>query len=726
MKHTYTLAAALLALGAVAAGCSGGGGSSSALPATGTGTPQQTQRGSAKFTITVPSSGTQSGSRTPRYISTNTKSVSIVETDTGAAALAPVVANVTPGSANCTTTADGTSCSIVVPANPGSDMFSVTTFDNTNATGNQLSTGAVTATIVAGQDNTTVPVVLGGVVNAVTVTLADAYAPVGSATSLAVVAKDASGATIVGTYDNAIALTAGSGVTLGASSVANSKDGAAVSVTPSGEQTAPVTITATGDGKSGTATLTPGSGIVFYNTAAYSLYDNIGFQMTTGTDGKLYTGSLGPTVCASGICSSNTGAIGRFDPATHTYTEAQMQSQIVGIVQMADGTIYAAESTAGKIAKFAPGTFPSAPVEVAVPAPAPVGTATPNPPGQPRGMTVGPDGNVWFTDQKYGKIDKIDVSQAFAGAAISTYGLPVPSASTNPTRFNPRPQGVVAGPDGNLYVADFNNGTIDQVSTAGATLNQYTLPEQRALDAAYPGQGYPAFPRFLATGTDGRIYITEGSQGVNWPLTGAAESMSTSGSFGAAVFPSAVVGYRPDSVAANNGMVMFSDLGNSAVGTYDIASGSLRELPVSDYFSFQLTGRGVNGVAFTPDHSPWFNCYGGTGSLSLCVGHIVLTSAWSVLPSRTVNIYGAGVANGQMMGIAESGNSGPFTITTSNSAIATAANISDHNFTVVGNAPGSATLTVTDAHARSVTLNVSVTTTTGSVQSRARNAGGIL
>ena len=725
MKHNYSLAAALIALGAVAAGCSGGGGAQSALPSTGSG-PAGIVRASAKFTITVPNGTSQSGVRAPRYVSTNTKSVSIVETDAGAAALTPVVANLTPGSPNCTTTADGTACTISVPANPGTDAFAVTTFDNVNATGNQLSTGSISATIVAGQDNTTVPVVLGGVVNSLTLVLADPFAPAGSATTVAVQAKDASGATIVGTYDNAVSLSAGSGMTLGVSSVSNSKDGAAVTVTPSGEQTAPVTISATGDGKTATATLTPGSNVLFYNTAAFSNYDNIGFEMTAGTDGKLYYGTLGPTVCTSGVCSSNYGAVGRFDPVTHAYAEVQLNSQIVGIVQTSDGTIYAAESTAGKIAKFASGTFPAAPVEVSVPTPAPVGTSTPPPNGQPRGMTVGPDGNIWFTDQKYGKIEKLDVTQPFTTAAITPYALPIPSASTNPTRYSPRPQGVVAGHDGNLYVADFWNGTIDQISVGGTMLNQYTLPEQRTLDSTYPGKGYSAFTRFLAVGTDDKIYITEGSQGVNWPFHGAFESMTTSGVFAPPSLPPAMVGYGPDSIAASGGMVSFSDLGTTAVGTYDIASGSVRELPVSDYFSFQQTGHGVNGVAITPDKSTWFNCYGGTGSLNLCVGHIVLTSAWSILPSRTISVYGAGATNGQLVGIAESGNSGPFTVTSANPSVASAANIGDHNFTVVGNAAGTTMLTVTDAHARSVTMPVTVTTTTGTVQSHIRNTGGVL
>lgn len=724
MKHTYSFAAALLALGALAAGCSGGGGASSALPSTGPGTPQTAQRGQASFVITIPNGATQSGSRAPRYISANTKSVSVVETDAGAAALAPVIANVTPGSPNCTTSASGTSCTLVVPANPGSDMFSVTAFDAANGTGNKLSTGSLNVTITAGQNNATVPVVLGGVINSITVTLADAFSPVGVATTASVAAKDASGAVILGTYDNPIALAAGSGVTLGASSLSGSSAGVSVSVTPAGEQSAPVSITATGDGKSGTATLTPGSNVVFYNTAAYSLYDNIGFLMTAGTDGKLYYGSLGPTVCSNNVCSSNTGAVGRFDPVSHTYAEAQLQSQIVGIAQTADGTVYAAESTAGKIAKFAAGTFPAAPTEIAIPTPAPVGTATPGPPGQPRGMTVGPDGNIWFTDQKYGRVEKLDVTQPFATAAITPYSLPVPSA--NPVHFSPRPQGVITGPDGMLYVADFTNGTIDQVSVAGTMANQYTLPEQRSLDIAYPGQGLGAHPRFLAVGSDNKIYIAEQSQGLNWPSNGAFESMTTGGSFSAPALPAAATSYRPDAIAAGGAGVSFGDLANSSVGMYDTGSGSLREIPVNNYYNFQLTGRGVYGVAIAPDNSTWFNCYGGTGSLNLCVGHIVLTSTWSVLPSRTVNVYGAGAANGQLLGIAESGNSGPFTITSSNTAIANATNISDHNFTVVGNAAGSATLTVTDARSRSVTLAVTVTTTTGSVQSHIRNTGGTI
>ena len=704
--HTKKLyAISVLAIGALLSGCGGGGGTTSSLPSVPAGGGiTKAPSAAAKLVITVPAAVTQSGARAPKYVSSNTQSVSIVETDGGGTPLPPVVANLTPGSPNCTTGASGTTCTVTVPANPGSDSFAVTTFDAVNATGHQLSTGSLTATIVSGQANTTVPVVLGGIVATILPVLADAFAPIGSSgTNLNVQAKDASGATIIGTYDNPIALSAGAGVTLGYASVTNSNDASHVGVAYAGEPSAPITITATGDGHTGTATLTPGSGIAYYNVGNTPQFDNGGFMMATGADGKLYYGSIAACTVPTGggLCSANYGAIAQFDPVTKTFAEYHFtSSQVTGVYETADGAIWALESTSGHrmVARFAPGTFPNAPVEVPVP-----GGNT------PRSFALSPDGHsLWFSS--FSAVNKIDLTVPFSSAAITMYG-PI-TVGTKQTFM----QGIAWGADGNLYAADFRNGNVTVISPAGAVLHQYP-------NADHIGT------RFVAAGSDGNIYATLGSNIFTYPSNGGLRKMTTGGVYSNVNMPAAALQYEPDAIAASANSLWWADLGDSSIGSYNLTTGSVRELPAGDYLSNQTIGRGANGVTFAPDGSAWFTCYGNTGGLvPLCLGHVVLNTTWSVLPQRSVNVYGAGPQSAFLMGIAESGDSGPFTVTSSNASVASAANVSDHNFSIVGAGAGNAVLTVTDAHGRSVTVNVSVTISTGTVQSvhrQTQTSGGL-
>lgn len=699
MQNTR-LAATLLAVAVLATGC-GGGGSNSALPAS-PNAPVQSgkERGAAAFTITVPNATTGAGIKRPAYISPNTMSVSIVETDGTSAPLAPVVANLTPTSPNCSTVAGGTSCSIVVPANAGSDTFAVSAFDALNAGGNELSTGSLVATINAGTANTTVPLSLGGIVGSLTVTLADAYAPVGgSGTTVSVQAKDASGATIIGTYDNPIALSAGAGLSLATASVADSTHASGIAATYTGHATAPIAVTATGDGHTATTTLTPGSGIVRYALGNDANNDLSGFPAAIGPDGKFYYGTFGPRICVNGFCTGTNGGVGQLDPATGSFVEVPLSSSVTGLFFTPDGALWIAESSASKLGRIMPANFSASGL---------VETPMPNG-GKPRSLTLGSDGNLWFTDTWNRKVGKIPTAGPYVTGSITEYA--VPNGPTGTGHYLPQVGGITSGTDGNLYVPDFYNGVIDQITTAGVTTNQFITPEE----VRWHPQGGDGFPRFVATGQDGNIYVTASGQGFNFPYNGSLDAMTNAGAFTG--IPLLGFAYQPDSVATGSGVVAFSDLANQSLGTYVPGGTGLRVYPTTDGYGFQTTGDAPNGVAVASDGSPWYTCYGATGiaGQALCAGHLVLTSAWSVLPGRTIGIYGTGAQSSQILGIAESGNSGPFTYASSNPSVAQAASVGDHNFTITGNAAGTATITVTDAHARSVTIAVTVTVTNGTV-----------
>jgi streptogramin lyase len=99
-----------------------------------------------------------------------------------------------------------------------------------------------------------------------------------------------------------------------------------------------------------------------------------------------------------------------------------------------------------------------------------------------RGLTTGPDNNIWITG---------DVASVFkvttAGSIAATLTLP-----TNPAT----PRGITAGPDGNLWVAEMTGNKIARITTGG-TITEFTIPTANSQ------------PVGITRGPDGHIWFTE-------------------------------------------------------------------------------------------------------------------------------------------------------------------------------------------------------------------------
>lgn len=105
---------------------------------------------------------------------------------------------------------------------------------------------------------------------------------------------------------------------------------------------------------------------------------------------------------------------------------------------------------------------------------------------QLNGMTVGPDGNVWFLDQQYsnpavGVITPLGISQEF----------PIGVANAAPAQIAPGPAGS------NTLWFTQGNGNIGKVTTAGVV-------------TSYPATSTQANPNGIVTGPDGALWFTEG------------------------------------------------------------------------------------------------------------------------------------------------------------------------------------------------------------------------
>jgi virginiamycin B lyase len=106
-------------------------------------------------------------------------------------------------------------------------------------------------------------------------------------------------------------------------------------------------------------------------------------------------------------------------------------------------------------------------------------------------IAAGWDGNLWLAVVN---VDGADSSTLYLGTPTGvamTITLPTTAAD---------PFGVVAGPDGNVWVAETNQNTIARVARDGTAV-EFTIPGV--------SKAHPATPTGIAAGPDGNIWFTE-------------------------------------------------------------------------------------------------------------------------------------------------------------------------------------------------------------------------
>jgi hypothetical protein len=159
-----------------------------------------------KVTVTIPAPSKPRGVR-PDYISKNTQSLVIALSSVNGQSVSgvnPTTINTLAHSSGCKTGPSGTICSATASGSPGDDVFGVTTYANTNATGAVLSFGTVEAKISGGNGDVNISnqlsLTLDGVIASLEVALSpnDAKRGEPAKSAVALNAFDATGAEIVG------------------------------------------------------------------------------------------------------------------------------------------------------------------------------------------------------------------------------------------------------------------------------------------------------------------------------------------------------------------------------------------------------------------------------------------------------------------------------------------------------------------------------------------------
>jgi streptogramin lyase len=202
--------------------------------------------------------------------------------------------------------------------------------------------------------------------------------------------------------------------------------------------------------------------------------------------------------------------------------------------------------------------------------PAGVVTEYPIHPGEwtgPLGITAGPDGALWFVEREADRIGRITTS-----GVVTEY--PIPGHGVVP--FD-----IAAGPDGRLWFTEAERARIGRITTSGTFLK------------AIPTVGGGA-PLQIGAGPDGDLWYTEADPG------NQVFKVSTDGSTNVSV-PVPAGAVPVDVNAGPDGNMWFTDQGTAnQVGWVTTDGSSSGEWPIP------TSGSNPNGIAAGPDGNVWF------------------------------------------------------------------------------------------------------------------------
>jgi streptogramin lyase len=191
------------------------------------------------------------------------------------------------------------------------------------------------------------------------------------------------------------------------------------------------------------------------------------------------------------------------------------------------------------------------------------------------GITTGPDGNLWFTEDNADQIGMINPT------THASAEFPTPTASSGPL-------GITTGPDGNLWFTEFDANQIGMINPTTHASAEFPLPRANS------------DPEGITTGPDGNLWFTESGAdqiGMINPTTHAI-----------AEFPLPTAGSRPVEITTGpDGDVWFTETsidGTSKIGQISPATHAIAEFPIDvpSYPSVVL----AYDITAGPDGNLWF------------------------------------------------------------------------------------------------------------------------
>jgi virginiamycin B lyase len=200
--------------------------------------------------------------------------------------------------------------------------------------------------------------------------------------------------------------------------------------------------------------------------------------------------------------------------------------------------------------------------------------------GNPGGITTGPDGALWFTQEGSSEIGRITTT------GVVTNEFPIP---TSPPTVVPALDQIVTGPDGRLWFTMPRDHAIGAITTGGA-FTQYQLAST-------------VQPEGLTLGPDGNLWFTDFFNQVGRITPDGVANLYVATGIG----PS-------DITTGPDGALWFTEAGGNSIGRVTTGGAPLPGIPVPTPASEPT------GITYVPGSGLWF-----TESNANQIGHIPLS-----------------------------------------------------------------------------------------------------
>ena len=222
------------------------------------------------------------------------------------------------------------------------------------------------------------------------------------------------------------------------------------------------------------------------------------------------------------------------------------------------------------------------------------------PPGEPRNITAGPDGALWFT---YGK-EGGKLGRATLDGTVNTVSEGIPGGAS--------PWDVATGPDGNLWVTAAESGEILRVNPSTGAVARFS--------GSLTGASAPAG---ITAGPDGAMWFTHTGNG------GGIGRITTAGTmtlFSAGLTPN----WAPTDIAAGpDGNLWFTLKGGPAIGRITPAG------LITQFTSGLVAGNAPEQITAGPDGNLWATLQGNPGYVA------------RITPAGVVTAFGSGIPDNQ-------------------------------------------------------------------------------
>ena len=186
----------------------------------------------------------------------------------------------------------------------------------------------------------------------------------------------------------------------------------------------------------------------------------------------------------------------------------------------------------------------------------------------PEGIVAGPDGNLWYAELNANKIGEVN---------------PATGASTEftPPTANSGPLGVALGPDGNIWFTEFFAGKIGEINPITHAISDFATPTTNSGPVA------------IVAGPNGSLWFTEGAANqiaeinpTSHLITEFSVPTPSSGPFGIASGP--------------DGNIWFTEKTASKIGVFSMATGTITEVATTTASAMP------NAISVGPDGTVWF------------------------------------------------------------------------------------------------------------------------